>query len=215
MIKSKFATTYTGAPLKIMIVEESSSSSSMLYDTLIKEGYDSLVRIDDQKDIFKQASDARIDMLIINVTEADTSMLTQIKYINDVYPVPVVIFAEKGDDDIIHTAVQAGVSAFIVDGLSEGRIKPILNVALARFTNYSKLREELAKTKESLANRKVIEKAKGLIMKQKQCTEDEAYNSLRKIAMDKNQKLSDVANSVVELSSLLIQENTLKDFIPK
>lgn len=187
----------------------------MLYDTLIKEGYDSLVRIDDQKDIFKQASDARIDMLIINVTEADTSMLTQIKYINDVYPVPVVIFAEKGDDDIIHTAVQAGVSAFIVDGLSAGRIKPILNVALARFTNYSKLREELAKTRESLANRKIIEKAKGLIMKQRQCTEDEAYNSLRKIAMDKNQKLSDVANSVVELSSLLIQENTLKDLIPK
>ena len=127
-----------------------------------------------------------------------------------------IIFSEKGESDIIQIAVQAGVSAFIVDGLSAKRIKPILNVALARFSNYSKLRSELAKTKESLANRKIIEKAKGLIMQQRKCTEDEAYNLLRKIAMDRNQKLSEVASSLLELSSLLIQDKskTLKDIMP-
>lgn len=206
---------YTGALVKIMLVEELSTSKSILSNSLIEEGYDKPVSIDHHDDIFKKASDAKIDLLIVNVKEPDTNILMQIKYINDIYPVPVIIFSEKGDSDIISTAVQAGVSAFIVDGLSASRIKPIVNVALARFSNYSKIKDELAKTKESLANRKIIEKAKGLIMKQRQCTEDEAYNALRKLAMDRNQKLSDVAKSLIELSSLLIQERTLDGVMPK
>jgi len=200
--------------LKVMLIEESPTSSSIVYKTLIEEGYDDPIEVSSQDDIFKKASDAKADLIVVNVEEPDTKMLTQLKYINDVYPIPVVIFSEKGESDIIQIAVQAGVSAFIVDGLSPKRIKPILNVALARFSNYSKLRTELAKTKESLANRKIIEKAKGLIMQQRNCTEDEAYNLLRKIAMDRNQKLSDVANSLIELSSLLIQDKTLKDYMP-
>ena len=204
----------TGATLKVMLIEESPTSSSIVYKTLVAEGYDNPIEVSSKDDIFKKASDAKVDMIVVNVEEPDTKMLTQLKYINDVYPIPVVIFSEKGESDIIQVAVHAGVSAFIVDGLSPKRIKPILNVALARFSNYSKLRTELAKTKESLANRKIIEKAKGLIMQQRNCTEDEAYNLLRKIAMDRNQKLSDVASSLIELSSLLIQDKTLKDFMP-
>ena len=201
--------------MKIMLVEEISKSKSILSSALIEEGYDEPIVIDHHDDIFKKASDAKIDMLVMNIEEPDRNTLTQLKYINDVFPVPVVIFSEKGDSEIIKAAVHAGVSAFIVDGLSANRIKPILNIALARFGSYAKLREELSKTKESLANRKVIEKAKGIIMKQRQCSEDEAYNSLRKLAMDRNQKLSDVATSVVELSSLLIHENTLDRVMPK
>lgn len=201
--------------MKIMLVEEISKSKSILSSALIEEGYDEPIVIDHHDDIFKKASDAKIDMLVMNIEEPDRNTLTQLKCIIDVFPVPVVIFSEKGDSEIIKAAVQAGVSAFIVDGLSANRIKPILNIALARFSSYVKLREELSKTKESLANRKVIEKAKGIIMKQRQCSEDEAYNSLRKLAMDRNQKLSDVATSVVELSSLLIHENTLDKVMPK
>ena len=204
----------TGAALKVMLIEESPTSSSIVYNTLLAEGFGAPLEVSCKDDIFKKASDARVDLIIVNVEEPDTRILTQLKYINDVYPIPVVIFSEKGESDIIQIAVQAGVSAFIVDGLSPKRIKPILNVALARFSNYSKLRSELAKTKESLANRKIIEKAKGLIMQQRNCSEDEAYNLLRKIAMDRNQKLSDVASSLIELSSLLIQDKSLKDYIP-
>lgn len=202
--------------MKVMLIEDSPTSSSVVYETLVAEGYDMPIEVSSRDDILKKASDARVDMIVVNVEEPDTKMLTQLKYINDVYPIPVVIFSEKGESDVIQNAVQAGVSAFIVDGLSAKRIKPILNVALARFSNYSKLRSELAKTKESLANRKIIEKAKGLIMQQRSCTEDEAYNLLRKIAMDRNQKLSEVASSLIELSSLLIQDKgkTLKDIMP-
>ena len=201
--------------MKVMLVEELSSASSVLAKTLVKEGFDEPVRIATHDDIFKKASDAKAELLIVNVEQPDTEILTQLKYINDVYPIPVIVFSKKSSSDTIHLAIQAGVSAFIVDGLAENRIQPVINVALARFSNLSKLREELAKTKENLANRKVIEKAKGLIMKQRQCSEDEAYKALRKIAMDRNQKLSDVATSLVELSSLLIQEKTLDGVMPK
>lgn len=201
--------------MKIMLAEDLSKLESVLSDTLIEEGYGDLIRVSQHDDIFKKASNANIDMLIVNIEEADTSLLAQLKYINDVHPVPVVIFSEKGNSDVIRSAVQAGVSAFIVDGLAANRIKPVLTLAIERFNNYSNLREELKKTKESLANRKVIEKAKGLIMKQQQCTEDEAYSALRKLAMDRNQKLSDVASSLVELSSLLVQGNSLNGLTPK
>ena len=204
-----------GAPLKVMLVEELSSTSSVLAKTLVKEGFDEPVRIATHDDIFKKASDAKAELLIVNVEQPGTEILTQLKYINDVYPIPVIVFSKKSSSDTIHLAIQAGVSAFIVDGFAENRIQPVINVALARFSNLSKLREELVKTKENLANRKVIEKAKGLIMKQRQCSEDEAYKALRKIAMDRNQKLSDVATSLVELSSLLIQEKTLDGIMPK
>ncbi len=209
------ATYVTGATLKVILVEDPSTSSSIVHNTLISEGYDAPIKVDSREDIFKKASDARADMIIVNVVEPDRLILAQLKYINDLFPIPVVIFSEKGDSDVIESAVQAGVSAFIIDGLSAKRIKPVLNVALARFSNYAKLRAELVTTRETLANRKIIEKAKGLLMQQRGCTEDEAYTLLRKMAMDRNQKLSDVAKSFLELSSLLIHEKTSKDRVPK
>jgi response regulator NasT len=200
--------------MKILLIEDPSTASSIVYNTLVSEGYDAPVKVNSHDDIFRKASDASADLIVVNVEEPDNKMLKQLKTINEIYPVPVVIFSMKGESDVIQSAVQAGVSAFIIDGLSEKRIKPVLNVALARFNNYEKLRDELAKTKETLANRKTIEKAKGLIMQQRHCTEDEAYNLLRKLAMDRNQKLSEVANSLIELSSLLIHDKTLNDLMP-
>ena len=192
-----------GTPVKVLLIEKPMSSASIIYNALVDEGYGAPTRANYQDDILKTASNARADLLIINVEEPNNDMIIQLKTINEVCPIPVVIFSKKGGTDIIQSAIQAGVSAFIVDGLSAKKIKPVLNVALARFNNYSQLRKELAKTRESLANRKVIEKAKGLIMEQRQCTEDEAYNLLRKVAMDRNQKLNDVANNLIEQSPIL------------
>jgi len=187
-----------------MLIEESISSSSILHKTLINEGYQVLVSGGFQDDTFKKASDINPDLIVVNVESPDKELLSQMKLINDTYPKPIIIFSEQGDSKMIDSAVQAGVSAFIVDGLTANRIKPVLEVALARFNNYSSLRHELAKTKEDLANRKIVEKAKGIIMKQRHCPEDEAYQLLRKLAMDRNQKIVDVANNVIEVSSLLM-----------
>jgi response regulator NasT len=118
-------------------------------------------------------------------------------------PKPIVMFAEKTDSATIEQAVRAGVSAYIVDGLSDTRLKPIMDVAIARFREFHALKEELQRTKTDLADRKDIEKAKGIIMRQRQCDESEAYTALRKMAMDTNKKLGDVARSVIEVASLL------------
>ena len=98
----------------------------------------------------------------------------------------------------------AGVSAYIVAGLQGDRIKPVLQVALARFKREQKLLDELSDTKSKLAERKVIERAKGLLMDRHHCTEDEAYRKLRRLAMDKNLKLSDVAQRMIDVADLLL-----------
>lgn len=192
--------------LKVLLVEESTStaSASVLQKTLTTEGYTVLACINQSENILKKASEIDPDLIVVNVGLPAETLLMQVKIINETYPKPIIIFSESGENNIINSAVQAGVSAFIVDGLSEKRIQPVLKVALARFNNYTNMRRELETSKENLANRKVIEKAKGLIMKQRSCSEDEAYNMLRKMAMDKNQKIHEVAKNVIELSSLLM-----------
>jgi response regulator NasT len=186
-----------------MLIEKSTVSTSILQSVLANEGYDIPVTVRSHDDIFKNASDKSPDLIIANVDIPDETLLLQLKYINDVNPLPVVIFSQHGSSDYIESAVKAGVSAFIVDGLSAERVKPVIEVALARFNSYNSLRNELEKTRESLASRKIIEKAKGLIMEQKQCSEELAYNSLRKLAMDRNKKIVEVSQNVIDLSSLL------------
>lgn len=193
-----------GIEVKIMLVEESISSPSVLYETLSTEGYQALFRVECSDNLFQRNKEINPEMIVVDVNFPDSKLLAQLKHINEELPKPTVIFSETGDNEVINTAVQSGVTAFIVDGLSAKRVKPILNVALARFKNYSNLRDELTKAKENLANRKTIEKAKGIIMKQRHCSEDEAYTMLRKLAMDRNQRINDVAKNVIELSSLLI-----------
>ncbi|MBI3496773.1 MAG: ANTAR domain-containing protein, partial [Proteobacteria bacterium] len=104
---------------------------------------------------------------------------------------------------LMRAALEAGVSAYVVDGLSVERVRPIVEVALARFEQWQALRRELDQAQTNLAERKLIERAKGIVMKQRRCTEDEAYALLRKLAMDRNQRLAQVAESVITMAELL------------
>jgi two-component system, response regulator / RNA-binding antiterminator len=117
---------------------------------------------------------------------------------------PIVCFTEDGDRQKMHAAIEAGVSAYVVAGLSADRVKAVLDVALARFEVDKKLREELSETRLKLAERKVIERAKGLLMERHHCSEDEAYRKLRRLAMDKNLKLSEIAQRMLDFADLLI-----------
>ena len=118
-------------------------------------------------------------------------------------PRPIVMFTQDQDRTLMRAALEAGVSAYVVDGLSVERVRPIVEVALARFEQWQALRRELDQAQANLAERKVIERAKGIVMKQRGCTEDEAYAMLRKLAMSRNQRLAQVAESVVTMAELL------------
>jgi response regulator NasT len=116
---------------------------------------------------------------------------------------PIVMFTEDQDPESMEAAVEAGVSAYIVAGLQGERIKPVLQVALAQFKREQKLLDELSDTKSKLAERKVIEKAKGLLMERQRFTEEQAYQKLRSMAMSKNLKLSEVAQRILDVEDLL------------
>lgn len=189
--------------IKVLLVDENSGRSAVVERALLDNGYDVVGRITTEEDIPQILNQIETDVVIYSMESPDEEILASMQSINQNTPKPVVMFANKSDSETTARAVKAGVSAFIVDGLNESRIKPIMDVAIARFREFQALKEELSKTKTDLADRKVIDKAKGIIMKQRSCSEDDAYKALRKLAMDRNEKIINVARSVIEVSELL------------
>ena len=190
--------------IKVMLVDEGHARSTMLVQTLVEAGYDVVARIMCDDDLLARLDKIDPDVLMLDLESPDHRILEQLSLVNQIKPRPIIMFADKGESSIINAAVKAGVSAYIVDGLTARRIKPVMDVALARFDEYQRLRSELDKTKASLAERKLIDRAKGIIMQQRSISEDDAYKSLRKLAMDRNQKMVDVAKNVIEVSELLM-----------
>jgi response regulator NasT len=123
--------------------------------------------------------------------------------LNQDQPKPIVLFAERSDDETIAAAMRAGVSAYVVDALNPKLLKSIMQVAIARFREFQALRRELEETRTKLAERKLIDKAKGLLMQHKSLSEQDAYQALRKLAMDRNQRIGDVARNVIAVMELL------------
>ncbi len=118
-------------------------------------------------------------------------------------PRPIVMFAEDDDSGTINQAINAGVSAYITDGLEGKRVKPIMEVTIARFREYQALRDELAQARDSLEERKDIDRAKALLIKRQGMSEEEAHQALRKLAMDQGKKLGEVARKVIAIMELL------------
>jgi response regulator NasT len=189
--------------LRVMLIDENTGRSALLERALLDAGHEVAAKIAADEDLLGRVKEIQPDVIIIDIESPDRDTLEHMHSISREQPKPIVMFAEKGDSETIGDAIRAGVSAYVVDGLSSNRVKPILEVAIARFREFQALRDELDKARSSLAERKVIEKAKGIIMKQRGYTEQEAYGALRKLAMDRNQRMADVARNVVEISELL------------
>ncbi|KGM05984.1 Response regulator NasT [Methylophaga thiooxydans] len=148
-------------------------------------------------------------LIIAIMDTSDNQVLSKFKVINEQFPMPIVIFTHDDRDDAIEQAIEAGVSAYIVDGFREDRVQPILRTALLRFKQYQSMKTQLKDLKTSLADRKVIDRAKGLIMEQRQCTEDEAYRLLRSSAMNQNMRLAQLAQNILATANLLEPKKTL------
>jgi len=116
---------------------------------------------------------------------------------------PIVLFTDDADTSHVGAAIAAGVTAYVVDGLAPERIKPVLDVALARFQHEEALRRELADARTQLSDRKLIDRAKGLLMSRQQLSEDEAYARLRKTAMDRGLRVAEVAQRLIDVADML------------
>ncbi len=144
------------------------------------------------------------DVIIVDMAAPGRDTLESLAYVQSRLPRPIVMFAQDDDRETIRRAVRVGVSAYVVDGLQAKRVRPIIEAAIARFEKFRSLERELVKTREQLAERKTIEKAKGLIMRQRGVSEEEAYQAMRQLAMRSNRRLGEVAESIITAAELLI-----------
>jgi response regulator NasT len=174
-----------------------------LEQALRDNGCDVVARLSTHEDLLVRLDEVRPDVIIIDMESPDRDTLESLRSISRDQPRPIVMFAEQSDSGTIEEAVRAGVSAYVVDGMSGSRMRPIIDVAIARFREYQALRQELEETKTKLADRKDVDKAKGILMQRKGIGEDEAYAALRKMAMDRNIKIGEAARTLIAAAELL------------
>ncbi|MDO8377374.1 MAG: ANTAR domain-containing protein [Pseudomonadota bacterium] len=143
------------------------------------------------------------DIIVIACDSADRDILESLREAGETNPRPVVMFADRSEPGLAEQAIRAGVAAYIVDGLAPGRVRSILEVAMTRFSLMQQLRGDLAKAKANLESRKVVDRAKGLLMKERGLDEDGAYKLLRKLAMDKGRPIGAVAADLLAFAGVL------------
>jgi two-component system, response regulator / RNA-binding antiterminator len=170
---------------------------------LLEAGYNIVAVLPPEAFNAEIVAQLRPDVLIVDAETEPAATLARITAVNSVSPKPIVLFTEDHDAEIASQAIQVGVSSYIVAGLAPERVRPILEVAIARFEYEQRLRSELHEAKEKLSERIIIEKAKGLMMTKHQIAEEEAHKRLRTFAMEKNMKLVDVAKRLVDAAELL------------
>jgi len=189
--------------LRVLLVDDDTERASILRAALQKAGYEVAAEVRSAVELMARVRDVRPDVIIIDRDSPDRDTLEHICIVSRDDPRPIVMFTQDKDQKMMRAALKAGVSAYVVDGLSAERVRPIVDVALARFEQWQAMRQELDQAQASLAERKVIERAKGIVMKQRGCSEEEAYRLLRKTAMDRNLRLVLVAESVIAMADLL------------
>lgn len=170
---------------------------------LLQAGYNIIASIPGDMYLIDRLTQLQPDLIIIDAESDARDVLEELVIVSRDAPRPIVLFTEDGNPSQLEAAMAAGVSAYVVAGLQVDRVKPVLEVAVARFNADQKLRSELSDTKTKLAERKTIERAKGLLMERHRLSENEAYQKLRKQAMEKNLKLVDLAQRILDVADLL------------
>jgi len=164
-------------------------------------GYALITSVGTRDDLSVLAQAAFPDLIVISVKVPDSFILEQARRISTAHPCPVVMFAARSTDQLTKEAINSGVSALIVDGFRPERLKSIFSLAVARFEEMQGLKAKLVETQRALSDRKIIDKAKGLLMENNGVTEDEAYKKLRSMAMSGNLKIVQVAKNVILMHS--------------
>lgn len=186
-----------------MLFDEFPEREEALRQSLQGAGCEVVGRVPSVIELHRLVPELKPDVIIIDTESPTRDTLEHLCDISRDHPRPIVMFSGDQDGDTIKAAVQAGVSAYIVDGLKADKLRPIMEVAIAQFHAYQTLRDELAEAKDKLSQRKVVERAKGILMQQRNCSEDEAYRALRKMAMDRKLRLAEVAEQLISVAQLL------------
>lgn len=186
--------------LRILLIDNNPERAGHVCLALQKEGHEVIRQRPDATGLTAAVARDQPDMVIIDMESPDRDTLENMSTLNEHAPRPIVFCADQpGDRETIQAAVRAGVSAYVMDGLQPERVRSIIDSAVAQFESFQALRNELAETRSALQDRKIIERAKGLIMRHESCDEETAYSLLRRTAMDHSERLSVMARRVIEL----------------
>jgi response regulator NasT len=188
--------------LKIAIVDESPIRAAILEDGLREAGFLHVERIAETHSLLARIYAMDPDVILIDLENPSRDMLEQMFQMSRAVKRPVAMFVDQSDSASIQASVDAGVSAYIVDGLKKERITSILDLCISRFNAFSRLQGELDQAKDALEERKIIDRAKGVLMKVKKLSEEDAYALLRKTAMNENKKIVEIAQSVLTAAEL-------------
>jgi two-component system, response regulator / RNA-binding antiterminator len=189
--------------LSILVVDENRSRASIIEDALREAGYVRVHIVHEFTGLVRCIEDTMPDVIVIDIQNPNRDALESLFQVSRSVQRPIAMFVDHSDTSMIEAAVDAGVSAYIVDGLKKERVKPILDMAIIRFKAFAKLRGERDDAKRALEDRKVIDRAKGILMKQRGIDEPAAYDLMRRAAMLENKRLVDIAQSLVTAAVLL------------
>ena len=189
--------------LKIVIVDESPVRSAIIEEGLREAGFSDVVRVSETANLLARIYAIDPDVILIDLENPSRDVLEQMFQVSRVVKRPVAMFVDQSDTASIQASVDAGVSAYIVGGLVKDRVKHILDLCISRFNAYSRLQTELDQAKTALEDRKIIDRAKGILMKMKKLSEDDAYSLMRSTAMREKKKIVEIAQSIITASEML------------
>jgi response regulator NasT len=189
--------------LRVLLMSRDESRASILEEGLRATGCAEVVRAREMRSLLRRIADEDPDVVFVDLGAPQREELEQTFEVSRHARRPIAVFVDHSEPEAIPAAVQAGIGAYVIDGLRKERVSAILALAVSRFHAFNKLLEELQRARQALEERKVVERAKGILMKDRALTEEQAYALLRKTAMNANRRLADVAQSLITAAGLL------------
>jgi two-component system, response regulator / RNA-binding antiterminator len=189
--------------MRVLVVDESEERTALLRKALASAGHEVAASLSSSLELLRAVEALQPDVIVIDTESPTRDVLEHVVMVSQSSPRPIVMFSADAAGESIRQAVRAGVSAYVVDGMDAGRVNSIVDVACANFEEFQHLRAELAEANLKLSERKLVERAKGLLMQSRGLGEDEAYHALRRLAMSRKQRLGDVAQQVLDAADLL------------
>ncbi|HEY8508448.1 MAG TPA: ANTAR domain-containing protein [Steroidobacteraceae bacterium] len=189
--------------LRILLIDQNATRAAILEEGLREAGCTDVTIIREHNNLLRRIVDADPDVIFIDLEDPNRDVLEQMFQVSRLVRRPIAMFVDRSDTDTIREAVEAGVGAYVVDGLRKERVKSILDTAVSRFQAFNKLRDELERANRALEERKIVERAKGILMEKRGLSEEAAYALLRSTAMNENRRIVEIAQSIVTAARLL------------
>jgi response regulator NasT len=190
-------------PLSVLLIDDNPTRAEVVEAGLRDAGYVLLERLDGTYDLSARVGALKPDIIVVSIDSPSRDAIEDLRRTTERQPRPIALFADRSDPATIAAAMEAGVSAYVVKGLAKDRVQPVVDVAVAHFNRYHAMREELDRARLSLVERKTVDRAKGLLMEQKGIGEDAAYKLLRKLAMEQNKRIGEVAQDILTYAKAL------------